>query len=77
MEDYRREAEERRMQRGLQNQEPDLEAGAGATKGSAYPEAPKMEVPRTQAAEPTTSALPNPSTNASSEPVVAELPTRQ
>jgi len=71
MEDYRREAEERRMQRGLQNR--DLEAGLGAGKSDPYPEARKMEVPRTQTAEPTTSTL----AGASTEPVVAELPTKQ
>ncbi|WFD20267.1 hypothetical protein MCAP1_002511 [Malassezia caprae] len=74
MEDYRREAEERRRQRGLQNQ--DLEAGHGAGAGDPYPEARKMEVPRTQAAEPTTSVIPNSVADTSTEPAMAELPTR-
>lgn len=75
MDDYRREAEERRMQRGLQSQ--DLEAGTGAGHSDPYPEAPTMEVPRTQTADPTTSAIKNPDTGASTEPVVTELPIRQ
>lgn len=36
-----------------------------------------MEVPRTQTADPTTSAIKNPDTGASTEPVVTELPIRQ
>lgn len=47
MDDYRQEAEERRRQRGLPEQ--DLEAGTNA--GEAYPEAPQMQVPRTHAAD--------------------------
>ncbi|WFD28099.1 hypothetical protein MNAN1_003105 [Malassezia nana] len=47
MDDYRQEAEERRWQRGLSEQ--DLEAGTNA--GEAYPEAPQMQVPRTHAAD--------------------------